>query len=167
MPNSQPSNAVTVIVGDDAYWEKAVERMTELTRAGTLKWDVVDATEAQVSSAGEVIAAYDARYDNKIVRFLEAEPPLPMPRSAAAMLHAATQAQAAMLHAATQPSALYSLSGAPARKRQSVYSLALIDVNGAPLFAFPKNVELIELLAAIKYQIAGIESFVNALFAAA
>ncbi len=109
-----------------------------------------------MSSVGEVIAAYDARYDNKIVRFLEAEPPLPMPGSVTAMLHDLAQSPT-----------LYGLPGAPARKRQSVYSLALIDVNGAPLFAFPKNVELIELLAAIKYQIAGIESFVNALFAAA
>lgn len=140
MTESQPSNiasgtpTASGIVGDYA---KAVDRMTELTNAHVLKWDVADVADAKVSSQQKVLAAYDARYDNKTVRFLEMEAPI------------GSEGRLSLL-----------MNG-----RRSENSLALIDRNGSPLFAFPKNLELIELLAAIKRQIADIDSFISALFA--
>ncbi len=155
MAQSEPSNIVSVTPGDLSYWKKAVERMVELTKANRLKWETVDAAGAKVSSSRKVYSAYDAVYDGRTARFLETEP--------------STQAITALQKVLEESDGLLRLYGTAPQQhtQQKEYQLLLVDSNGVALFLFPNGLPLIELLAAIKAQIADVESFVNALFAAA
>ena len=157
MQQNKPSNNATAIA-EDPKWNDAVARITELTREGKIKWDSVDPDDAQISSPYEVYAAYDSRYSGKIVRFLE------------------VAVQSAGFTSSKSSTVLELLGGSYSlpksdekvwRRRNTVYSLVLVDVTGVPLFSFPRSVELVELLTAIKQQRADVDGFLNALFAEA
>lgn len=155
MSESQPSNIVSVTPGDLSYWKNAVKRMAELTRANKLRWETVDAANAKASSSRKIHSAYDAVYDGKTARFLETEP---NSRAMTALEKMFQETDGLLRPYDTRPQ-----QDAP----QKEYRLLLVDTNGVALFVFPNGLPLIELLKAIKTQIADVESFVNALFAAA
>lgn len=139
MIESKMSNIVSGTPRGIEYWQSAVDKMERMTYLKALKWDVVEAQFATASSLNKVFAAYDARYNDQIVRIVEADP----------------GKNNNMIVSMVDPG-----------RRQFEYSLLLIDENGSPLFTFPSNLKLVELVAAIKAQLANAVDFVEALLAA-
>lgn len=128
-------------------WVDAVTRMIELTQQGSIRWEQ---TEPYGMSATEnrTSAVFRASYKGKTVRLYERK---------------VQERQRVFDEESTSLNSLFNQ-----RKYQNVWVsdvvLEFIDGNGATIWAFPRVSALRDLLAAVQYQVAGVNEFIDGLF---
>jgi hypothetical protein len=128
----------------DKKWADAVSQIIKLTQEGRIKWKPADISTL-VATASRITSAYDADYGGKTLRLQQVNPPMD---STDAYLSAQAR-----------------IHGEPYLSNdRSVLSLRLVDDNGSPLFVFPNVEAMSELLSAVKYQLADVDTFIEALY---
>jgi len=132
----------------DAQWVEAIDKIAQLTREGTIKWSAVEASAVKALRQ-IVISAYQDEFEGKTMLLQET-----MPEARAVTgLGIATDSVAASINAMI----------GQASSNQKTFSLRIVDDNKSPLFVFPNVPNVVELMAAIKYQLADIDSFLGSL----
>lgn len=130
----------------DAQWVEAVDKIAQLTREGTIKWSAVETTAMKVPGQ-TVLSAYQAEFDRRTLLLQETTPEVQTPSGSGA----------------TRGAYVLNTMLGSARFNQRVFSLRIVDDNKSPLFVFPNVPNVVDLMAAIKYQLADIDSFLGSL----
>lgn len=132
----------------DAQWVEAIDKIAQLTREGTIKWSPVESSAVKASGRA-VLSAYQTEFEGRVLLLQETTPEV----QPGVIYGADTDPLAAILN--------YRIS--QSRSTHRVLSLRIVDNNKSPLFVFPDVPNVVELMAAIKYQLADIDSFLGSL----
>jgi len=139
----------------DAKWVDAINDLVVLTKSRDITWAAIDhrAFPALGKDAlGREIAiqaVYEADYKDKRIQLQETGVQLPQ---------AGTPLQAGGFSGGWKQSVIQEVAFQTADAR-----LRLLDTNRNVVFVFPQVSNMIELLAAVKYQVADVEAFLKML----
>lgn len=131
-------------------WVEAVINLTRLTESRNLRWSSAERENLKPSNQ-LVLSAYQAKFDvDETTLLLQETVPDP---------EATKRVRPELLGFAAE-SDLSRIMGAIKNSSPSV-TLRILDDKGASLFVFPQVSEVTFLLAAVKYQIANVDQFLN------